>query len=191
MYLAAAGIGTLTLVDSDHVSVTNLHRQILYGAGDVGHPKVQAAATALGRAGSDTHIIAWRHRWDATDDLSGYDVVVDCTDTWTSRLAVAQAAEHATIPVVWGAVSGWFGQVTVFHGEHVLSAVFPEPPAADFGVCDAGGVLGTLCGQVGTAMATEVIKVVTGVGTTLAGTMSVIDAREGTWRTLPVARHDR
>ncbi|HZJ40183.1 MAG TPA: ThiF family adenylyltransferase, partial [Demequina sp.] len=125
---------------------------------------------------------------NSVDLLAGHDVVVDSTDTFGSRLAVADAAARLGLPVAWGAVQGWFGQVTVFDGEMGLRDIFPEEPPPDFGVCDAGGVLGTLCGQVGTAMATETVKLLTGIGVPLTGRLLVIDAREGLWRDLDVRR---
>lgn len=191
LYLAAAGVGQLTLIDSDSVAESNLHRQILFGPAHVGRPKVDAAAEAL-------TVIAPRVRVEpvalrVTDDnaaevLAGHDVIVDATDTFASRLAVADAAVALGVPVAWGAVQGWFGQVTVFDREIGLRDIFPVEPSPDFGVCDAGGVLGTLCGQVGAAMATETVKLLTGVGVPLRGVLSVIDAREGRWRDLDVRR---
>lgn len=191
LYLAAAGVGHLTLIDSDTVAVSNLHRQVLFGPDDVGQHKVRAASATLGRMAPSCEIEARQERLteaNAVAALAGHDVVVDSTDTFVSRMVVADAARELGVPLVWGAVQGWFGQVTVFDESVGLRDLFPTEPPPDFGVCDAGGVLGTLCGQVGTAMATEVIKVVTGIGAPLVGTLTVLDAREGRWRDLPVAR---
>ena len=191
LYLAAAGVGSLTLIDSDHVTVTNLHRQVLYGPADVGVPKVTAAMAALDRVAPHCAIDSLATRLteaNAAAVLTGYDLVVDATDTFASRMVVSDATQLLGIPLVWGAVQGWFGQVTVFDSTVGLRDVFPREPPEDFGVCDAGGVLGTLCGQVGTAMATEAVKVLSGVGEPLVGTLAVIDAREGRWRDLPVSR---
>jgi molybdopterin/thiamine biosynthesis adenylyltransferase len=191
LYLAASGVGRITLVDADSVTTSNLHRQVLYGPGDVGHLKVQAAATALARIAPWCDIEPMAERVTAENAvaaLSGHDVIVDGTDTFPSRMVMADVANELHVPLVWGAVQGWYGQVTVFDGSVGLRDVFPSEPPPDFGVCDAGGVLGALCGQVGTAMATEAIKVLTGVGTPLVGTLAVIDAREGRWRDLPVGR---
>jgi adenylyltransferase/sulfurtransferase len=191
LYLAAAGVGHVTLIDSDSVSDSNLHRQILYGPADVGRAKVEAAAAALGVLAPSVHVTSVKSRLtpeNAGEALAGHDVIVDATDTFGSRLTVADAAAALGVPVAWGAVQGWFGQVTVFDGAVGLRDIFPVEPPPDFGVCDAGGVLGTLCGQVGTAMATEVVKLLTGVGVPLTGVLSVIDAREGRWRDLDVRR---
>ena len=189
LYLAAAGVGEVTLIDSDRVSVTNLHRQVLFGPEHVGVAKVEAAAAALAALAPATRVTAVDARLgaDASSVLEGHDLVLDCTDTWPSRLAVADAALGLGIPLVWGAVQGWYGQVTVFAGGRTLRDVFPQEPAPDFGVCDAGGVLGPLCGQVGTAMASQAVVLLTGAGPGLAGTLQVIDARDGAWRSLPIA----
>ncbi len=191
LYLAAAGVGRITLIDSDLVAASNLHRQILFGPDSVGRPKVDAAAQALAAIAPSVSVTPVRLR--LTDEsaqaaLAGHHVIVDATDTFASRLTVADAAAALAIPVAWGAVQGWFGQVTVFNDGIGLRDVFPVEPPPDFGVCDAGGVLGTLCGQVGAAMATEAVKLLTGIGEPLAGVLSVIDAREGRWRDLDIRR---
>lgn len=191
LYLAAAGVGHLTLIDSDSVATSNLHRQILFSPAHVGRPKVDAATEVLGVIAPGVRVTPVGKRLtpdNSADLLAGHDVVVDSTDTFGSRLVVADAAARLGLPVAWGAVQGWFGQVTVFDGEMGLRDIFPEEPPPDFGVCDAGGVLGTLCGQVGTAMATETVKLLTGIGVPLTGRLSIIDAREGRWRDLDVRR---
>lgn len=191
LYLAAAGVGRLTLIDSDTVAASNLHRQILFAPAHVGRAKVDAAAEALAVLAPGVDITPVRARVtpeNAEELLSGHHVIVDSTDTFGSRLTVADAAASLGIPVAWGAVQGWFGQVTVFDGGIGLRDVFPVEPPPDFGVCDAGGVLGTLCGQVGTAMATETVKLLTGIGAPLAGVVSIIDAREGRWRDVEIRR---
>lgn len=191
LYLAAAGVGHLTLIDSDSVATSNLHRQILFSPAHVGRPKVDAATEVLGVIAPGVRVTPVGKRLtpdNSADLLAGHDVIVDSTDTFGSRLVVADAAARLGLPVAWGAVQGWFGQVTVFDGEMGLRDIFPEEPPPDFGVCDAGGVLGTLCGQVGTAMATETVKLLTGIGVPLTGRLSIIDAREGRWRDLDVRR---
>jgi len=190
LYLAAAGVGSLTLIDSDAVSITNLHRQVLFGPDDVGARKVDAAARALAATAPWTATVAVDRRIgaaDAADVLAGHDLVLDGTDMWSSRFAVADAAAGLGIPLVWGSVSGWFGQVTVFGDGVGLRDVFPTQPPPEFDQCDAGGVLGALCGQVGTAMASQALVLLTGSGGALRGRMSVLDARDGAWRTLPIA----
>ena len=191
LYLAAAGVGRLTLIDADSVAESNLHRQILFSPPQVGHAKVDAAAATLAELTPRVTVTRIRARVTpetAAECLAGHDVIIDSTDTFTSRLTIADASAALGIPVAWGAVQGWFGQVTVFDGAIGLRDVFPVEPPPDFGVCDAGGVLGTLCGQVGTAMATEAVKLLTGIGTPLSGVLSVIDAREGRWTELAIRR---
>jgi adenylyltransferase/sulfurtransferase len=188
-YLAAAGVGALTLIDSDSVSITNLHRQVLFGPDDVGLRKVDVAASALRSRAPWTAVTAVDARLtDATsgDALAGHDVVVDATDTFASRRIVASAAAANGIPLVWGAVNGWHGQVTVFDASIGLDDVFPEDPPLELDACENASVLGTLCGQVGTAMATEVVKVITGAGAPLVGTLAILDARSGRWREVAV-----
>ncbi|WP_052405536.1 HesA/MoeB/ThiF family protein [Demequina mangrovi] len=190
LQLAAAGVGALTLIDGDIVAVSNLHRQVLFGPSDVGRLKVSAATEALARIAPGTAIEAVPSRLtaaSAASTLAGHDLILDCTDTWPSRLAVDDAAVALGVPLVWGAVQGWFGQVTVFADGRSLRDIFPTEPAPDFGVCDAGGVLGPLCGQVGAAMASQAVVLLSGAGRGLAGTLQVIDARDGEWRSLPVA----
>ena len=188
-YLAAAGVGHITLIDADSVSVSNLHRQILFSPDDVGRRKVDAAAEALRTQAPWTTVepITARLRVeDGAEVIAGHDVVLDCTDTWPSRYDISDVTQELGIPLVWGAVHTWFGQVTVFDGDHRLRDVFPEPPPLDLAVCDAGGVLGPLCGQVATAMASQAIVLLTGTGKGLRGRLSVLDARDGEWRTLPI-----
>lgn len=189
LYLAAAGAGSLTLIDSDSVSVTNLHRQVLFGPADIGARKVDAAAARLATSTPWTSVTAVGARLsgaDAAEVLAGHDVILDGTDMWSSRYAVADAAVALRIPVVWGAVQGWFGQVCVFDRGASLRDVFPVQPPPELDSCDAGGVLGPLCGQVGTAMAAQATVVVANAGHGLRGRMSVLDARDGEWRTLPI-----
>lgn len=190
LYLAAAGVGTLTLIDSDAVSVTNLHRQVLYGPADVGERKVDAAARRLAVSAPWTQTVPVDARLsdlDAASVLRGHDVILDGTDMWSSRYAVADAAAELGVPLVWGAVAGWYGQVTVFGDGVGLRDVFPVQPPPELDQCDAGGVLGALCGQVGTAMAAQAVVLLTGSGRALRGRMSVLDARDGAWRSLPIA----
>ncbi|MDN4482413.1 HesA/MoeB/ThiF family protein [Demequina lignilytica] len=189
--LAAAGVGELVLVDSDHVSITNLHRQTLYGPDDVGSLKVVAAERALRRIAPGLRVTAVSERLteaSAQGLLCGSDAVLDCTDNFEARYAVADAAAASGVPVVWGAVQGWHGQVTVFDTAVGLRDVFPEPPRAELGACEGGAVMGPVCAQVGSAMATEAIKAVTGAGETLAGTIAMLDGRSGRWRDIAVAR---
>lgn len=189
-YLVAAGVGRLTLIDADQVAVTDLHRQILFGPDDVGRPKAGVAAAVLHRLAPGVEVTPVRRRLTSADAaalLAGHDLVVDATDTLASRFAIADAAAGLGLPVVWGAVSGWHGQVTVFNDAVGLRDVFPDEPEEDLGTCEPSAVLGTLCGQVGTAMATAAVVRLTGIGHGLPGVMTVLDARTGRWREVPLA----
>jgi adenylyltransferase/sulfurtransferase len=182
-YLAAAGVGALTLIDSDSVSVTNLHRQILFGPDDVGRRKVLAAAEALHERSPWCVVSTVDARLSERDGaaiLAGHDVVFDCTDTFASRRAVAATAQG--MPIVWGAVQGWHGTVTVFDASVTLDDLYPQDPGPDLDRCEAEPMLGPLCGQVGAAMAAEAIKIITGAGAPLVGTVATVDARTGGWR---------
>jgi adenylyltransferase/sulfurtransferase len=190
-YLAAAGVGSLTLIDSDSVTITNLHRQVLFGPDDVGSQKVAAAQAALHTRAPWTRISTIPARLsdaDATAMLAGHDVILDATDTFVSRRAIARAAAAHRTPLVWGAVNGWHGQITVFDDTVGLDDVFPLDPALDLDACDGTAVLGTVCGQVGTAMATETVKLIAGVGTPLVGVLAILDGRSGRWRDASVRR---
>lgn len=189
LYLAAAGVGKLTLIDADTVSVTNLHRQVLFGPPDVGQPKVLAAARRLEviAPGCQVTIIPARVSTATADAvLAGHDVIVDATDTFHARLVIDDAAARLGIPVAWGAVQGWHGQVTTFGSRVRLRDAFPVEPELDLDVCDSGPVMGTVCGQVATAMATEAIKLASGAGTPLEGQIEVLDGRSGCWRSLAI-----
>ena len=191
LYLATAGVGSLTIIDSDSVTVTNLHRQVLYGPEDVGSRKVDVAASSLRRVAPWSVVRTVDERLteaNAADELGGHDVVVDATDTFVSRRVVAAAASQAGIPLVWGAVNGWDGQLTVFDSTVGLDDLFPRDPGPLVDTCEPGAALGPLCGQLGAAMALEVIKLVTKAGTPLVGTLAVLDGRTGRWREASVRR---
>lgn len=190
--VVSAGVGKVTLVDSDKVATSNLHRQTLYGPDDVGCVKVEVAKSALQRIATVTEITAIGSRisGETADLLAGHDLVFDCTDTWASRRSVSDAAHAAGLPIVWGAVSGWFGQVTVLPPGGHIRDVFPGEPELDLAVCDGGGVFGPLCAQVGAAMAAAGVARLSGSGEPLAGRLSVIDARTGVWRTVDVTGGD-
>lgn len=190
LYLAAAGVGSLTLIDDDHVSVTNLHRQVLYGPQDVGRVKVDAAADALARVAPHCRVTAVRARVteaNAHDLLAEHTVIVDATDTMPARRLIEATAYDSGLPVAWGAVQGWHGQVTVFDRDHRLADVFPGPDPLDLEMCDAGAVFGPVCGVVGTAMASEAVRLAAGAHSSLAGSLAIVDGRTGRWRHIEVA----
>jgi adenylyltransferase/sulfurtransferase len=196
-YLAAAGVGTLGIVDDDVVDVSNLQRQVIHGTGDVGRPKVDSARDAI--AALDPSIVCEVHRTRLTsenvDDVLGrYDLVIDGTDNFPTRYLVNDACVRLGIPEVWGSVLRFDAQTTVFWGRPPagvpavqLRDLFPSaPPPDEVPSCAEAGVLGALCGQVGSVMATEAVKLVTGLGEPLLGRVLVVDALRGRWQEVPL-----
>ncbi|MEM6454638.1 MAG: molybdopterin-synthase adenylyltransferase MoeB [Acidobacteriota bacterium] len=182
LYLAAAGIGTLGLVEFDVVERSNLQRQLLYGDDDVGRSKLDAACTRLRAV--NPHLAIERHdgRLEAANAqacIAAYDVVVDGSDNAATRYLVNDACARAGVPNVWGAVARFEGQVSVFDARRgpCYRSLFPTPPPAGLvPSCAEGGVLGVLPGMVGAMQANEVIKLVLGVGEPLIGRLLILDA---------------
>lgn len=190
LYLAAAGVGHLTVVDDDTVDTSNLQRQVAHGTPDVGRPKVESARDAVHRIDPTVQVRTERRRIDHTNALEmlrGHDVVVDGSDNFATRYVVADACEILGIPTVWGAILRFTGQVSVFWPGHgpLYRDVFPDPPDPDaVPSCALAGVFGTLCATIGGVMGTETIKLVTGTGDPLVGRLLVHDALAATWREL-------
>lgn len=189
--LAAAGIGTLTIIDDDTVERTNLQRQIAHRVADIGSPKTASAARAVADLSPTTRVVEVSERLTADNAerlLANADVVIDGTDSFETRRAVAGAAERLGVPVVWGAVQEWHAQLTVFWSRppagspSVLGDLFPDGTEGEPPTCAQVGVLGALCVQVGGMMATETVKLVTGAGRPLVGRLLVIDALATTQR---------
>lgn len=193
LYLAAAGVGTIGIVDDDVVDVSNLQRQVIHRTADAGRAKTTSAAEKLRALNPAATIIEHQLRLtseNALEVFGGYDIVLDGTDNFPTRYLVSDAAEILGMPCVWGSIFQFAGQVAVFHGGHgpTYRDVFPQPPApGTVPSCAQGGVVGVLPGLVGTAMANEAIKVITGVGRSLLGRLVVLDALDFTWRELPIA----
>lgn len=190
-YLAASGVGTLGVVDDDVVDRSNLQRQVLFGPGDVGLPKARIAAERVRATAPDTHVVVHPVRLsaDTASILDGYDVVVDGSDSFDTCYVVADEAAARGLPVVWGSVARLDGQVSVFwdaapDGRDVdYRDLHPSPPSGGWDEsCADVGVLGPLCGTVGAVMASEVVKLVTGVGEPLLGRVVTIDAGSASWR---------
>ena len=200
LYLAAAGIGTIGVVDFDLVEKSNLHRQVVHRDTDIGRPKVDSAADAVAALNPSVTVCAHHVRLDrdtAGDLLAGYDLVVDGSDNFATRYLVNDACVAAGKPLVWGSVLGLAAQVAVFwdaapDGSGVqLRDVFPEPPPdGSVPSCAEAGVIGALCGQAGSVMAMEAIKLITGTGRPLLGRVLVIDALAGRWDQVEVRRSD-
>ena len=196
-YLAAAGVGTIGIVDDDHVEVSNLHRQVVHRMEDVGRPKVDSAAEALRALNPEVTVVT--HDLRLTPDtvmevVEGYDVVVDGADSFATRYVVSDACTLLDIPHVWAAVLTDGGQLSVFHASHgpVYRDLLPVmPPAGAVPGCAAAGVLGTVPGVLGTAMAGEVLKLVLGIGRPAIGRVLVYDMLTAEWETVPLMRSPR
>lgn len=181
-YLVAAGVGTIGVVDHDVVGLSNLQRQIIHRTQDEGVGKARNATTFAMALNPNVAVVAHAVQLDAGNAdalLSGYDLVLDGTDNFDTRRIAADAAERAGVPLVSGAVSMWDGQVTVFlPGGRRFADLYPETPDPDdLPSCEAVGVLGPVTGVIGTLMAMEAIKLITGSGTPLAGRLLLYDGR--------------
>lgn len=182
MYLAAAGVGTLGIVDDDVVDVSNLQRQILHTADRVGRPKVESAEKTLRALNSDVHVVAHRARLtadNALEILAGYDVVIDGADNFPTRYLLNDAALRLGTPVVHASIFRFEGQLTVLGlpGGPCYRCLFPQPPPLALAPsCAEAGVLGVLPGVLGVLQATEAIKLILGLGTSAAGRLVLYDA---------------
>jgi len=188
LYLAAAGVGVIGLADADVVSLSNLQRQVLYATADVGRLKVDAAADALGALNPhvqlEAHALAL-DRSNASKAIAGYDLILDGTDNFETRMAVNAACVQAGKPLVSGAIGRWTGQVGVFAGRPCYQCLVPEvPPDAE--TCQAVGVVGALAGVIGSMMALEAVKLTVGAGAPLTGRLLLYDALAAEMRTVRI-----
>jgi sulfur-carrier protein adenylyltransferase/sulfurtransferase len=189
MYLAAAGIGTIGIVDMDEVDASNLQRQILHNIERIGDRKVESAKKTLQLLNPDVKVIAYDTRLEASnimDIIAGYDVIVDGADNFPSRYLLNDASIKLGIPVVHGSIFRFEGMVTVFDPKSgpTYRDMVPEPPPAELAPsCAEAGVLGVLPGIVGSIQALETIKVLLGLGESLSGRILAIDTTEMTFRT--------
>jgi len=195
LYLAAAGVGTLRIIDDDHVSLSNLQRQVIHSTTSVGQPKVVSAAETLARVNPHVTVEQRPERLEmdtASALLEGTDLVLDGCDGFATRRAVNGAAHAASLPVISGALSQWEGQVTVFdtaNGTPCYACIFPNDPApGQAPSCAEAGVMGALAGTVGAMMAGEAIKLITGAGQPLRGDMLLFDALWGESRKIGLKR---
>ena len=192
LYLAAAGVGTIGVVDADVVELTNLHRQVIHSDADLGRPKTESAESAVHRV--NPHVDVIRHDLtldssNALDVIRDYDVVVDGTDNFPTRYLVNDACVLLGKPHVWGSILRFDGQVSVWWKGHgpCYRCVFPEPPPPGaVPSCAEGGVFGVLCAAIGSVQSTEAIKLLLGIGDPLTGRLLVHDALRQTWDTLTV-----
>lgn len=181
MYLAAAGVGRIGIVDSDEVSTSNLQRQILYTSDDITKPKAETAAGRLRLINPHVDVTAYPVRFtdeNAMSIIAGYDIAVDCTDNYSTRYILSDATLHAGIPLVYGAVREFMGQVSVFNyrGGPSYRDLYPEEMHATSGEKPGPpGVMGPLPGIIGAVEAAEVIKIITGSGDVLSGRLLQAD----------------
>lgn len=194
LYLAAAGVGTLGLVDDDEVDASNLQRQVLYGHSDVGRPKLEAAAERLRDVNPHVNLELHQERLNADNAqelVAAYDLVADGTDNFPTRYLVNDACVLVGRPNVWGAILRFEGQLSVFWAEHgpCYRCLFPEPPPPGLvPSCAEGGVLGVLPGIIGSLQANEVIKLLLGEGEPMIGRLLLFDALKLRFRELKLRR---
>jgi adenylyltransferase/sulfurtransferase len=194
LYLAAAGVGTLGLVDFDTVDESNLQRQVLYGHSDVGRPKLEAATERLADVNPHIELVRHPQRLDSSNALgifADYDLVVDGSDNFPTRYLVNDACVLAGKPNVYGSIFRFEGQVSVFWGERgpCYRCLFPEPPPpGSVPSCAEGGVLGVLPGIIGSLQANEAIKLALGAGDPLVGRLVLFDALRLKFRELKLAK---
>lgn len=194
MYLAAAGVGTLGVVEYDVVDESNLQRQIIHGQSDVGRSKGESARDSVKEVNPLVSVMVHDVRLDSANALeifSRYDLVVDGTDNFATRYLVNDACVLLGIPYVWGSIFRFEGQASVFWADHGPNYrdLYPEPPPPGMvPSCAEGGVLGVLCASIGSIMVTEAIKLITGIGDPLLGRLMVYDALSMSYRTLTIRK---
>jgi len=195
LYLAASGIGRLTLADPDKVDLTNLQRQVLYRTDSVGSPKVEAASNTLSALNPDVRIIPLQKRIEEKDLqtlLADVDVVLDCSDNFATRHALNRACVKFGKPLVSGAAIRFDAQVAVFDlrkpDAPCYACVFPEDGKVEEVQCSTMGVFAPLTGVVGALQAAEAVKLLVGAGETLNGRLLLLDAKLSEWRSVRVKR---
>ncbi|MSO16328.1 MAG: adenylyltransferase/sulfurtransferase MoeZ [Candidatus Planktophila sp.] len=194
MYLAAAGIGTLGIVEYDTVDESNLQRQIIHGQSDIGKSKAQSAKEKIAEINPYVNVITHETRLDNSNVMeifSQYDIIVDGTDNFATRYLVNDACVLLKKPYVWGSIYRFDGQASVFWAEYgpCYRCLYPEPPPPGMvPSCAEGGVLGVLCATIGSIQTTEAIKVLTGVGEPLIGSLMVYDALDMSFRKIKVRK---
>ncbi len=195
LYLAAAGVGRITLVDDDQVDLTNLQRQILHATEDIGRPKATSGKAALHRINPDTDVTASIERASETRLsvlMADATVVLDCTDNFVTRHSINRACVAAKIPLVSGAATGFDGQVSVFDTSNAESpcyaCLFPEGLQTEEANCATMGVFAPLVGIIGAMQASEALKLIAGIGNSLASRLLLFDALHGEWNCIRVPR---
>jgi sulfur-carrier protein adenylyltransferase/sulfurtransferase len=194
MYLAAAGVGTLGIIDFDVVDESNLQRQIIHGQSDIGRPKAESAAATVREINPLVDVIVHNEALsndNVMDIFAGYDLIVDGTDNFATRYMVNDAAVLLGKPYVWGSIYRFDGQASVFWAEHgpCYRCLYPEPPPPGMvPSCAEGGVLGVLCASIGSIQVNEAIKLITGIGEPLVGRLMIYDALEMNYRSVKVRK---
>ena len=194
LYLAAAGVGTLGVVDDDDVDLSNLQRQVIHTTDRIGVPKVDSAEQSITAINPDVEVVKYKTRLDASnimEIIDGYDVIVDGVDNFPTRYLLNDATVRLGIPVVSASILGFDGQLSVFkpHDGPCYRCLYPVPPPAELAPsCGANGVLGVLPGTMGLLQATEVVKLVTGAGEPLVGRLLLYEALGATFTELKVRR---
>ncbi len=194
MYLAAAGVGTLGIVEFDTVDESNLQRQIIHGQSDIGRPKAESARDSVLEINPYVTVNLHTSRLDSSNVFelfAQYDLIVDGTDNFATRYLVNDACVLLGKPYVWGSIYRFDGQASVFWAEYgpCYRCLYPEPPPPGMvPSCAEGGVLGVLCASIGSIQVTEAIKLLTGIGDTLLGRLMVYDALEMTYRQVKIRK---
>jgi adenylyltransferase/sulfurtransferase len=194
MYLAAAGVGTIGIVEFDTVDESNLQRQIIHGQSDIGKSKAQSAKEKISVINPYVQVVTHEVRLDNSnvkEIFSQYDIIVDGTDNFATRYLVNDACVLLKKPYVWGSIYRFDGQASVFWAEYgpCYRCLYPEPPPPGMvPSCAEGGVLGVLCATIGSIQTTEAIKVITGVGEPMIGSLMIYDALEMSFRKIKVRK---
>ncbi len=197
MYLAAAGVGTIGIAEFDEVDESNLQRQVIHGQSDIGRPKAESARDSITEVNPYVNVVLHHERLEndnVKQVFEGYDLIVDGTDNFATRYMVNDAAYFLGIPYVWGSIYRFDGQASVFApmlGDDLpcYRCLYPEPPPPGMvPSCAEGGVLGVLCASIGSIQGTEAIKLLTGIGEPLAGSLMIYDALEMEYRKLRVRK---
>ncbi len=194
LYLAAAGVGTLGVIDFDVVDESNLQRQIIHGQSDIGRPKAVSAMESIHEVNPLVNVVLHEERLDSDNAMQifePYDLIVDGTDNFATRYLVNDACVLLGKPYVWGSIYRFDGQASVFWAEHgpCYRCLYPEPPPPGMvPSCAEGGVLGVLCASIGSIQVNEAIKLITGIGEPLVGRLMIYDALDMTYRTVKVRK---
>jgi len=195
LYLAAAGVGTIGIIDADVVDITNLQRQVIHHTSDIGIPKVHSAAQKIKEINPDVHVRTY-HEWFSPENalkiLADYDFVIDGTDNFPAKFLINDACVMAKKAFSHGGILRFDGQTfTYVPGSACYRCIFPTPPPKDLvPTCSQAGVLGSIAGMLGTIQATEALKYIIGIGDLLTNRLLIFNALSMQFRTVPVKKND-